>query len=552
MRRLKGGMCGRGVTVGVVLLAFGRGTGLQRAAHAAGTSTAPPASAVYVGQITGTDATLGLVVVSDRATAFVAGGTQTRTSLSGFFEGGVSRGKLRLEDGAGRALTGQITSASAGGSLVLADGRTLAWSTNLADARKGAGVFLFADTRAITAATVSNGGRLQGISRSFRNGRLAAASLSGSLQTGDRQRVSIPGSRTGTFVTRELVRVRTPIRGLLELWAFQPQGANAARQSIIAATDSFGNLINPWDVAVVPSGSEDAADIVLLTDRITHNVFAFDTCSDPPTIQVSASGVFDNIRDIDLGFDGLWVSNTTELFNFALPDPIPTFQIPGFGICDDISFRPDTGNFVVLDVLDTALNGTKFDALLEVAPDGLSADEIKNPLHGSDQNLGTGGRLHTSAIAYGDDYLVAWTGRFGSGIDRVTASGSQSRFAWTGTIDGFTGKGTPTDMVLFGEDVIVAVVSPGLPGGSALLRINPEGEISIVTTAVGEHRPNGLAVERHLNDAHIIVADYHIPPPDAAHGGTDDPVGGNIVRVFLDDESELAHNVRVVQCQAGF
>jgi hypothetical protein len=41
-------------------------------------------------------------------------------------------------------------------------------------------------------------------------------------------------------------------------------------------------------------------------------------------------------------------------------------------------------------------------------------------------------------------------------------------------------------------------------------------------------------------------------PADAAHGGTDDPIGGNIIRVFPDSDSELAHSLRVASCQAGF
>ena len=154
--------------------------------------TTPPIAIEYVGEITNSDALVGLFIQGNQAKAYMCGGDKSWKTNTAWFSGTAQDGNLQLSSKDGRQLAGyfpvtapprgitekpsQITSPpmgfttlttpeSATGSIVLSDKTELTWSAVPALTEKGAGLYRLEDTskNLLAGVVVHNDGRSNGV-----------------------------------------------------------------------------------------------------------------------------------------------------------------------------------------------------------------------------------------------------------------------------------------------------------------------------------------------------------------------------------------------------
>jgi hypothetical protein len=105
-------------------------------------SISTPTTKMYLGEVSGTRALLGIVLDGARVRAYVCDGTPSRlATLVDWFAGQVSGGRVQASSPDHARLTAQLTNQSASGILTLAGGRTYTFSVPQVSATTQIGVF---------------------------------------------------------------------------------------------------------------------------------------------------------------------------------------------------------------------------------------------------------------------------------------------------------------------------------------------------------------------------------------------------------------------------
>lgn len=138
---------------------------------------------VFVGEVSGTDALIALVVEEKGVLAYVCQGANswdntTYGGYTGWFHG-LARGKQLdpMTSASGHVLSGQIADQTARGTLTLANGYTLNWTAEKIRPGTGAGLYSLEENGMLTGLIVTNAGKMAGASR---------------LNTGDASSLSAP------------------------------------------------------------------------------------------------------------------------------------------------------------------------------------------------------------------------------------------------------------------------------------------------------------------------------------------------------------------------